>query len=194
MALLLDCETVYVLSFSFSSFKCFWKPGCFQSLLTAFWPFTGLLVGTLDVVLDSSARMAPYRILYQTPDSLVYWTIAHGMCTPLGKWRHKEFSEFGHFDWTLLVPVRGFLGYFCAGTQYPAAHHSPSHHTNTWCLLAAECRALHHAPVVLNGRITEHVQKSILRQSRCNVPQLWKLDGCQSQYGNLRTLRRQSAS
>ncbi|MGH0128467.1 UNVERIFIED_CONTAM: hypothetical protein FKN15_034925 [Acipenser sinensis] len=40
----------------------------------------GLLVGTLDVVLDSSARVAPYRILYQTPDSLIYWTIA---CTKL---------------------------------------------------------------------------------------------------------------
>lgn len=38
----------------------------------------GLLVGTLDVVLDSSARVAPYRILYQAPDSLVYWTIACG--------------------------------------------------------------------------------------------------------------------
>lgn len=45
------------------------------------WTLAGLLVGTLDVVLDSSARMAPYRILYQTPDSLVYWTIAHGVCT-----------------------------------------------------------------------------------------------------------------
>lgn len=45
-----------------------------------FWALTGLLVGTLDVVLDSSARVAPYRILYQTPDSLVYWTIAYGMC------------------------------------------------------------------------------------------------------------------
>lgn len=42
------------------------------------WTLAGLLVGTLDVVLDSSARVAPYRILYQTPDSLVYWTIAHG--------------------------------------------------------------------------------------------------------------------
>lgn len=41
-------------------------------------PPSGLLVGTLDVVLDSSARVAPYRILYQTPDSLVYWTIACG--------------------------------------------------------------------------------------------------------------------
>ena len=41
---------------------------------------SGLLVGTLDVVLDSSARVAPYRILYQTPDSLVYWTIACGKC------------------------------------------------------------------------------------------------------------------
>lgn len=38
----------------------------------------GLLVGTLDVVLDSSARVAPYRILYQAPDSMIYWTIACG--------------------------------------------------------------------------------------------------------------------
>ncbi len=52
-----------------------------QSSITALWALTGLLVGTLDVVLDSSARVAPYRILYQTPDSLVYWTIAHGTST-----------------------------------------------------------------------------------------------------------------
>uniref|UniRef100_A0A672I4D4 TBC1 domain family member 9 n=1 Tax=Salarias fasciatus TaxID=181472 RepID=A0A672I4D4_SALFA len=51
---------------------------------------TGLLVGTLDVVLDSSARMAPYRILYQTPDSLVYWIIAHGTS-------RKEITE--HWEW-----------------------------------------------------------------------------------------------
>ncbi|RXM96925.1 TBC1 domain family member 9 [Acipenser ruthenus] len=50
----------------------------------------GLLVGTLDVVLDSSARVAPYRILYQTPDSLIYWTIACG-----GSW--KEIIE--HWEW-----------------------------------------------------------------------------------------------
>uniref|UniRef100_A0A3Q3FUS1 TBC1 domain family member 9 n=1 Tax=Labrus bergylta TaxID=56723 RepID=A0A3Q3FUS1_9LABR len=50
----------------------------------------GLLVGTLDVVLDSSARVAPYRILYQTPDSLVYWTIAHGTS-------RKEITE--HWEW-----------------------------------------------------------------------------------------------
>lgn len=50
---------------------------CAHSILA----LAGLLVGTLDVVLDSSARVAPYRILYQTPDSLVYWTIAHGTCT-----------------------------------------------------------------------------------------------------------------
>lgn len=40
----------------------------------------GLLVGTLDVVLDSSARVAPYRILHQTQDSQVYWTVACGRC------------------------------------------------------------------------------------------------------------------
>uniref|UniRef100_A0A667YST1 TBC1 domain family member 9 n=1 Tax=Myripristis murdjan TaxID=586833 RepID=A0A667YST1_9TELE len=51
---------------------------------------TGLLVGTLDVVLDSSARVAPYRILYQTPDSLVYWIIAHGTS-------RKEITE--HWEW-----------------------------------------------------------------------------------------------
>lgn len=39
---------------------------------------SGLLVGTLDVVLDSSARVAPYRILHQTQDSQVYWTVACG--------------------------------------------------------------------------------------------------------------------
>lgn len=50
------------------------------SVVNVFWALAGLLVGTLDVVLDSSARMAPYRILYQTPDSLVYWIIAHGTC------------------------------------------------------------------------------------------------------------------
>ncbi|KAK9406499.1 TBC1 domain family member 9B isoform b [Crotalus adamanteus] len=37
---------------------------------------TGLLVGTLDVVLDSSARIAPYRILHQTQDSQIYWAVA----------------------------------------------------------------------------------------------------------------------
>uniref|UniRef100_A0A8C4Z004 TBC1 domain family member 9 n=1 Tax=Gadus morhua TaxID=8049 RepID=A0A8C4Z004_GADMO len=50
----------------------------------------GLLVGTMDVVLDSSARVAPYRILYQTPDSLVYWIIAHGTS-------RKEITE--HWEW-----------------------------------------------------------------------------------------------
>uniref|UniRef100_A0A8C5E875 TBC1 domain family member 9 n=1 Tax=Gouania willdenowi TaxID=441366 RepID=A0A8C5E875_GOUWI len=50
----------------------------------------GLLVGTLDVVLDSSARMAPYRILYQTPESLVYSIIAHGTS-------RKEITE--HWEW-----------------------------------------------------------------------------------------------
>lgn len=28
---------------------------------------------------------------------------------------------------------------------------SPAHHANTWCLLATECRALHHAPLVSKG-------------------------------------------
>uniref|UniRef100_A0A672NU14 TBC1 domain family member 9 n=1 Tax=Sinocyclocheilus grahami TaxID=75366 RepID=A0A672NU14_SINGR len=50
----------------------------------------GLLVGTLDVVLDSSARVAPYRILYQTPDSLVYWSIGHGSS-------RKEITE--NWEW-----------------------------------------------------------------------------------------------
>ncbi|KAJ3587618.1 hypothetical protein NHX12_011215 [Muraenolepis orangiensis] len=51
---------------------------------------TGLLVGTLDVVLDSSARVAPYRILLQTGDSQVYWNIASG-CS------RKEITT--HWEW-----------------------------------------------------------------------------------------------
>ncbi|TNN86708.1 TBC1 domain family member 8B [Liparis tanakae] len=38
-----------------------------------------LLVGTLDTVLDSTSRVAPYRILHHTPDSQVYWSIACGV-------------------------------------------------------------------------------------------------------------------
>ncbi|XP_014442954.1 TBC1 domain family member 9B isoform X2 [Tupaia chinensis] len=51
---------------------------------------TGLLVGTLDVVLDSSARVAPYRILHQTQDSQVYWTVACGSS-------RREITE--HWEW-----------------------------------------------------------------------------------------------
>ncbi|KAM4662782.1 TBC1 domain family member 8B [Discoglossus pictus] len=39
---------------------------------------TGLLVGTIDAVLDSTSKVAPFRILHQTPDSQVYWAIACG--------------------------------------------------------------------------------------------------------------------
>ncbi|XP_053574619.1 TBC1 domain family member 9B isoform X2 [Bombina bombina] len=51
---------------------------------------TGLLVGTLDVVLDSSARVAPYRILHQTQESQVYWTVACGSS-------RKEITA--HWEW-----------------------------------------------------------------------------------------------
>ncbi|XP_053734267.1 TBC1 domain family member 9B [Synchiropus splendidus] len=51
---------------------------------------SGLLVGTLDVVLDSSARVAPYRILLQTSDSQIYWSIACGSS-------RKEIT--GHWEW-----------------------------------------------------------------------------------------------
>ncbi|XP_037116603.1 TBC1 domain family member 9B isoform X2 [Syngnathus acus] len=50
----------------------------------------GLLVGTLDVVLDSSARVAPYRILLQTADSQIFWNVACGSS-------RKEITE--HWDW-----------------------------------------------------------------------------------------------
>uniref|UniRef100_A0AAQ5X1C5 TBC1 domain family member 8B n=1 Tax=Amphiprion ocellaris TaxID=80972 RepID=A0AAQ5X1C5_AMPOC len=51
---------------------------------------TGLLVGTLDTVLDSTSKVAPYRILHHTPDSQVYWSIACGVT--------KE-EIFQHWDW-----------------------------------------------------------------------------------------------
>ncbi|KAG8522187.1 TBC1 domain family member 9 [Galemys pyrenaicus] len=67
-------------------------------------PSPGLLVGTLDVVLDSSARVAPYRILYQTPDSLAYWTVACGECAGVwglgetcGATEHWSVSSGDHF-------------------------------------------------------------------------------------------------
>ncbi|XP_028656413.2 TBC1 domain family member 8 [Erpetoichthys calabaricus] len=39
---------------------------------------SGLLVGALDAVLDSNARVTPFRILLQVPGSQVYWSIASG--------------------------------------------------------------------------------------------------------------------
>ncbi|XP_006889958.1 PREDICTED: TBC1 domain family member 8B [Elephantulus edwardii] len=51
---------------------------------------TGLLVGTLDSVLDSTAKVAPFRILHQTPDSQVYWSIACGA-------NREEITK--HWDW-----------------------------------------------------------------------------------------------
>uniref|UniRef100_A0A8D2L6B3 TBC1 domain family member 8B n=1 Tax=Varanus komodoensis TaxID=61221 RepID=A0A8D2L6B3_VARKO len=51
---------------------------------------TGLLVGTLDAVLDSTSKVAPFRILHQTPDSQVYWSIACGAS-------REEITA--HWDW-----------------------------------------------------------------------------------------------
>ncbi|XP_056625377.1 TBC1 domain family member 9B isoform X1 [Triplophysa dalaica] len=51
---------------------------------------TGLLVGTMDVVLDSSARVAPYRILHQTGESQIFWNIACGSS-------RKEITK--HWEW-----------------------------------------------------------------------------------------------
>ncbi|NWW76995.1 TBC8B protein, partial [Climacteris rufus] len=50
----------------------------------------GLLVGTLDAVLDSTSKVAPFRILHQTPDSQLYWSIACGSS-------REEITE--HWEW-----------------------------------------------------------------------------------------------
>ncbi|KAG7277702.1 LOW QUALITY PROTEIN: hypothetical protein CRUP_024522 [Coryphaenoides rupestris] len=39
---------------------------------------SGLLVGALDTVLDSNARVTPFRILHQVPSSQISWVIASG--------------------------------------------------------------------------------------------------------------------
>ncbi|KAK1167672.1 TBC1 domain family member 8-like [Acipenser oxyrinchus oxyrinchus] len=51
---------------------------------------SGLLVGALDAVLDSNARVAPFRILLQVPGSQVYWAIASGAAV-------EEINQ--HWDW-----------------------------------------------------------------------------------------------
>ncbi|XP_054434001.1 TBC1 domain family member 8 isoform X1 [Pteronotus mesoamericanus] len=51
---------------------------------------TGRLVGALDTVLDSSARVAPFRILLQVPGSQVYSPIACGATL-------EEITQ--HWDW-----------------------------------------------------------------------------------------------
>lgn len=51
---------------------------------------TGLLVGALDTVLDSSARVTPFRILLQIPSSQISWVIASGAAI-------EEVNK--HWDW-----------------------------------------------------------------------------------------------
>uniref|UniRef100_A0A8C5G2J0 TBC1 domain family member 8 n=1 Tax=Gouania willdenowi TaxID=441366 RepID=A0A8C5G2J0_GOUWI len=51
---------------------------------------TGLLVGALDSVLDSNARVTPFRILLQFPGSQISWVIASGAAI-------EEVNK--HWDW-----------------------------------------------------------------------------------------------
>ncbi|CAL9689744.1 unnamed protein product [Knipowitschia caucasica] len=51
---------------------------------------TGLLVGALDTVLDSNARVAPFRILLQIPGAQISWVIASGAVV-------EEVNR--HWDW-----------------------------------------------------------------------------------------------
>uniref|UniRef100_A0A8C5ACA1 TBC1 domain family member 8 n=1 Tax=Gadus morhua TaxID=8049 RepID=A0A8C5ACA1_GADMO len=51
---------------------------------------SGLLVGALDTMLDSNARVTPFRILHQIPSSQVSWVIASGATI-------EEVSR--HWDW-----------------------------------------------------------------------------------------------
>ncbi|XP_068602620.1 TBC1 domain family member 8 [Brachionichthys hirsutus] len=53
---------------------------------------TGLLVGALDTVLDSNARVTPFRILLQIPGSQMSWVIASGVAL-------EEVNK--HWDWLL---------------------------------------------------------------------------------------------
>uniref|UniRef100_A0A674P4H5 TBC1 domain family member 8B n=1 Tax=Takifugu rubripes TaxID=31033 RepID=A0A674P4H5_TAKRU len=61
-----------------------------NGLETALFNVAGLLVGTLDTVLDFTSKVAPYRILHHTPDSQIYWTIACGVT-------QEEIVQ--HWDW-----------------------------------------------------------------------------------------------
>ncbi|KAM9804640.1 TBC1 domain family member 8 [Neosynchiropus ocellatus] len=51
---------------------------------------SGLLVGALDTVLDSNARVTPFRILLQVPGSQISWIIASGAAV-------EEVNR--HWDW-----------------------------------------------------------------------------------------------
>ncbi|CAN9498502.1 unnamed protein product [Ophioblennius macclurei] len=53
---------------------------------------TGLLVGALDTVLDSNARVTPFRILLQVPGSQISWVIASGAAV-------EEVNR--HWDWLI---------------------------------------------------------------------------------------------
>uniref|UniRef100_A0A8D0D0W9 TBC1 domain family member 8B n=1 Tax=Sander lucioperca TaxID=283035 RepID=A0A8D0D0W9_SANLU len=57
---------------------------------------TGLLVGALDTVLDSNARVTPFRILLQVPGSQISWVIASG---ELDHYVSDTLEVNKHWDW-----------------------------------------------------------------------------------------------
>uniref|UniRef100_A0A3B5B651 TBC1 domain family member 8B n=1 Tax=Stegastes partitus TaxID=144197 RepID=A0A3B5B651_9TELE len=61
---------------------------------------TGLLVGALDTVLDSNARVTPFRILLQIPGSQISWVIASGELLPCFISSGAVIEEVNkHWDW-----------------------------------------------------------------------------------------------
>uniref|UniRef100_A0A672HEB7 TBC1 domain family member 8 n=1 Tax=Salarias fasciatus TaxID=181472 RepID=A0A672HEB7_SALFA len=59
---------------------------------------SGLLVGALDTVLDSNARVSPFRILLQLPGSQISWVIASGELNPPSVGAAVE-EVNRHWDW-----------------------------------------------------------------------------------------------
>uniref|UniRef100_A0A665W2F6 TBC1 domain family member 8B n=1 Tax=Echeneis naucrates TaxID=173247 RepID=A0A665W2F6_ECHNA len=61
---------------------------------------TGLLVGALDTVLDSNARVTPFRILLQVPGSQISWVIASGEMNRHAVGSVSAIEEVNkHWDW-----------------------------------------------------------------------------------------------
>lgn len=93
----------------------------------SFLSFEGRLVGALDAVLDSSARVAPFRILLQVPGSQVYSPIACG-----------ELLSGSDIYWAIAI------GEFCSSWSLQT---SRSEHACRWSLKVTPSRA---SSVLLN--------------------------------------------
>ncbi|MBN3277511.1 TBCD8 protein, partial [Polyodon spathula] len=109
----------------------------------------GLLVGALDAVLDSNARVAPFRILLQVPGSQVYWAIASVSAHHYHPCADSGAAKTNTHCPPKRVPSAARFFTHCGFTMQPPRSYSVGGQRSSW----ATNRQAHRHPARLQGSL-----------------------------------------